>query len=65
MMPAARKEIAIGMKITTLNAVDHLIRSASTAKIRPRAQAMVGAVISQITLFFSAVRVAGSVKMSL
>ncbi len=62
MTPAARNEMAIGMKMTTLNAVAHLIFSASRANIRPSAHARVGALTTQMMLFFRALSVAGSVN---
>lgn len=65
MMPAASIEIAIGMKTTSLNAVPQRTRSVSTAKIRPRAVATVGAKITQMMLFFRAVRMPSSVNRAL
>ncbi|CAM5229884.1 hypothetical protein SALBM217S_04510 [Streptomyces griseoloalbus] len=62
MMPAASMEMAIGMKTTSLNAVPQRTRSVSTAKTRPSAVAIVGANTTQMTLFFSAVRMPSSVN---
>ena len=46
--PADRKDTAMGMKMITLNAVPHRIRSESTAKIRPSAVTMLGANMTQM-----------------
>ena len=57
MTPADRKEMAMGMKTATLNAVDQLTRSVRTAKTSPRAVTKAGAISTQMTLFLMAVRV--------
>ena len=54
MTPAARNEIAIGMKIATLNAVCQRTRSESTAKTRPMAVASIGATTTQIAVLRNA-----------
>ncbi len=64
MMPAASIEIAIGMKTTSLKAVPQRTRSVSTAKIRPSAVDTVGATTTQMTLFFSAIRMRSSENSS-
>lgn len=64
MMPAASIEIAIGMNTSSLNAVPQRTRSVSTAKIRPRAVAVVGASTTHSAVFFSAVRIVGSCTIS-
>jgi hypothetical protein len=61
--PADRKDTAIGMKMITLNAVVHRIRSDSTAKIRPSAVTMLGATITQMRVFLIAVRVASEANI--
>ena len=58
MTPADRKDTAIGMKTTTLNAVLQLMRSDRTAKTRPMAVTTVGAMTTQINVFLIAVSVA-------
>ncbi len=50
MTPAAISETAIGMNTISLNAVAHLIRSVSTAKIRPSVVTMIGATMTQMRL---------------
>ncbi|MFC7105162.1 hypothetical protein ACFQQB_34810 [Nonomuraea rubra] len=50
MTPAAMSETAIGMNTMSLNAVAHLMRSVSTAKIRPSVVTMIGATMTQIRL---------------
>ncbi len=64
MMPAASIEIAIGMKTSSLNAVPQRTRSVSTAKIRPRAVAVAGANTTQSAVFFRAVRIVSSLRIS-
>lgn len=61
--PAASIEIAMGMKITSLNAVDHLMRSSSTANTRPRTVHVMGATITQMMLFRMAVNVESFVNI--
>jgi hypothetical protein len=61
--PADRKDTAIGMKMITLKAVLHRIRSESTAKIRPRAVTMLGAKTTQMNVFLIAVRVASEANI--
>lgn len=60
MMPAARKEIAIGMNISSLNAVFQRIFSVSTASTRPSPVSSAGANTTQIALLRMARSVAGS-----
>jgi hypothetical protein len=49
-MPAANREIAIGMKTTSLKAADQLTRSVSTAKISPSAVTSAGTTATQMRL---------------
>ena len=51
LIPAAKSEIAIGMKISSLKAVAQLTRSVSTAKIRPIAVTNAGTTATQMRLF--------------
>ena len=60
--PAAKSEIAIGMKTTTLNATEKRIRSRSTANTRPIAVTNAGTMRSQRKLFLMAVTSVSSVK---
>ena len=60
--PAAKSEIAIGMKTTTLNATEKRIRSRRTANTRPIAVTNAGTIRSQRKLFLIAVRSVSSVK---
>ena len=53
----------MGMKITTLNAVLHEIRSARTANTSPIAVTMVGANTTQMKVFLIAVRVASEANI--
>ena len=53
----------MGMKITTLKAVLHAIRSESTAKISPSAVTMLGAKMTQISVFLIAVSVASDANI--
>ncbi len=53
--PAAKSEIAIGMNTAVLKATDQLMRSVSTAKIKPTAVTNAGTTASQMTLFRIAV----------
>lgn len=64
MMPAASIEIAIGMNTSSLNAVPQRTRSVSTAKIRPRAVAVVGASTTHSAVFLRAVRIVSSCRIS-
>ena len=50
LIPAAKSEIAIGMKISSLKAVAQLTRSVSTAKIRPIAVTNAGTTATQMRL---------------
>ena len=54
----------MGMNTATLKAVDQRTRSVSTANTRPRTVARVGAMMTQMKLFLSAVRVDGEAKIS-
>lgn len=63
MTPAASSETAIGMNTISLNAVAHLMRSVSTAKIRPSVVTRIGATTTQIRLFLIVVSVPESVKI--
>src|SRR5581483_8445701 len=63
--PAAKSEIAIGMKTTVLNATAHVTRSVSTAKIRPIAVTSAGTTPIQIALFLIAVVMKSLVKIDL
>jgi hypothetical protein len=62
--PAAKAEIAIGMKTAVLNATDQAIRSVRTAKISPIAVTSAGTTRTQIALFLTAVRRTSLVKIS-
>jgi hypothetical protein len=64
-MPAAKAEIAIGMKTTVLNATAQRTRSVSTAKMSPIAVTKAGTTATQIALFFTAVSRMSLVKISL
>ena len=55
--PAAKSEIAIGMKTAILNATAQRTRSVSTAKTSPIAVTNAGTTAIQIALFLIAVRV--------
>ena len=55
--PAAKSEIAMGMKIAILNATAQRMRSTRTAKTRPTAVTSAGTTATQIALFLIAVRV--------
>ena len=57
MTPAAKSEIAIGMKTTVLKATDQLTRSVMTAKRSPIAVTRAGTTPTQIALFLIAVTV--------
>src|SRR5436190_12828672 len=63
--PAAKSEIAIGMKTTVLKATDQRIRSVRTANTRPIAVTIAGTTAIQIALFLIAVWVTVLVKISL
>ena len=60
--PAAKSEIAIGMKTAVLNATAQRTRSVSTAKTSPIAVTSAGTTATQIALFSIAVRIDGVVK---
>jgi hypothetical protein len=60
--PAAKSEIAIGMKTATLNAVAKRTRSRSTAKTSPTAVTSAGTTRIHRKLFLIAVRRLSSVK---
>ena len=60
--PAAKREIAIGMKTTTLKATESRIRSRSTAKTSPIAVTNAGTIKSQRKLFLIAVTIVSSVN---
>jgi hypothetical protein len=62
MTPAAKREIAMGMKTTVLKATDQLTRSVMTAKMSPIAVTSAGTTPTQIALFLIAVTVFGSLK---
>ena len=62
MTPAAKSEIAIGMKTTTLNATENRMRSRRTANTRPIAVTNAGTMRSQRKLFLIAVTSVSSVK---
>ena len=63
--PAAKSEIAIGMKMAVLNATDQLIFSVSTPKISPTAVTKAGTTATQRALFFTAVTRMSVVKIVL
>ena len=63
--PVANAEIAIGRKITVLNATAQRTRSVSTAKIRPNAVTNAGTTATQIALFLIAISSSCVVKMRL
>ena len=63
--PVANAEIAIGRKITVLNATAQRTRSVSTAKIRPNAVTNAGTTATQIALFRIAISSSCVVKMRL
>ena len=65
MTPAARNEIAIGMKITVLNAVAHRIRSDSTANTNPKKVTTTGATATHTALLRMATSVRCDVNTSL
>ena len=54
----------MGMKIATLNAVAHGMRSVRTANTSPSAVTMLGAKTTQIRLFLIAVRVDSALNIS-
>ena len=62
--PAAKAEIAIGMKTAVLNATDQAIRSVSTANTSPIAVTSAGTTRTQIALFLTAVSRTSLVKIS-
>ena len=53
----------MGMKMISLNAVDHLMRLSITAKSRPSMVHVMGATITQMTLLRMAVNVASFVNI--
>ena len=63
--PVANAEIAIGRKITVLNATDQRTCSVSTAKIRPNAVTNAGTTATQIALLRIAISNSCVVKMRL
>ena len=63
--PAAKSEIAIGMKTTVLNASRQRTRSISTAKTSPIAVTSAGTTPTQIALFLIAVEIVVVVKIVL
>ena len=65
MTPAAKSEIAIGMKTTTLNATENRMRSRRTANTSPIAVTNTGTMRSQRKLFLIAVneRVVGEERL--
>ena len=63
--PAAKAEIAIGMKTAVLNATDQRTRSVSTAKMSPIAVTSAGTTRTQIALFLIAVTRLSLVKSRL
>ena len=63
--PAAKSEIAIGMKTAVLNATDQLIFSVRTPKISPIAVTNAGTTATQRALFFTAVTRMSVVKIVL
>ncbi len=64
MMPAARKDTAIGMNSSSLNAVAQRTFSTSTARISPRPVSSAGATTTQIVVLRTALSVAGSWNIS-
>lgn len=64
MMPAARKDTAIGMKSSNLKAVAQRTFSTRTARIRPRPVSSAGAKTTQMAVLRTALRVAGSRNIS-
>jgi len=63
--PVAKAEIAIGRKMTVLNATAQRTRSVSTAKSSPKAVTVAGTTATQIALFLIAVVSAGVEKRCL
>ena len=61
--PDATNDIAMGMNRISLNAVDHLTRSISTAKISPTMVTTAGTMATHSRLFLKARKFEGSVKM--
>ncbi len=64
MMPAARKETAIGMNSSSLKAVAQRTFSTRTARIRPSPVSRVGATTTQMAVLRTALRVVGSRNIS-
>ena len=62
--PAAKAEIAIGMKTAVLKATDQPMRSVRTAKTSPMAVTSAGTTSTQSALFLTAVRRTSLVKIS-
>ena len=62
-IPAAKAEIAIGMKTAVLKATDQLTRSVRTAKISPKMVTSAGTIAIQMKLFLTAVRRTSLVKI--
>ena len=61
--PAAKSEIAIGMKTAVRKATDQLIRSIRTPNMRPIAVTIAGTTASQSALFLIAVTRRSVVKI--
>ena len=61
--PAAKSEIAIGMKTAVLNATDQRIFSVRTPKISPTAVTKAGTTSTQSALFLTAVTRMSVVKI--
>ena len=64
LIPAAKSEIAIGMKTSSLKAVAQLTRSVSTAKIRPSAVTNAGTTATQMRLLVTDFSSVSLVKIS-
>ena len=62
-IPAAKAEMAMGMKTAVLKATDQLTRSVRTAKISPKMVTSAGTIAIQMKLFFTAVRRTSLVKI--
>ena len=63
-IPAAKAEMAIGMKTAVLKATDQLMRSVSTAKTIPNAVTVAGTTSTQKKLFLIDVRIRSLVNIS-
>jgi hypothetical protein len=64
MTPAAKSEMAIGMKTTVLNATENRMRSVRTAKTRPIAVTNAGTISTHSALFLIAVTSVSSLKIA-